>query len=297
MPVWMWLGPMGGATILGLLTLLILISGRSKPSSPPPAPRPPVSRPPVVIERPRDPRPETPPAPIDYTLPTVDYSRGPAGQRIETISREGEKRQVYVNASGEPVAHGKTEELDRTSGNKRAETWYYDGKRHGLVLTWDERGAKVSEGGYNRGRKQGPWRTFGPEGKIASEQWWYRDERHGPSTTYHANGQKARATNYVKGQRSGVAEYWDEAGKPLGRDASLQADLKSMSYDEMIDALGPPRDVKDGATGSLYVWDTGSDKYAAVWVQRAAGGGYVKGEVRGVGVGKAEIETMKLSVR
>jgi hypothetical protein len=301
MPVWFWLGPIGGAALLGILTVVIMFTGRSQPVAPvhrEPQPRRPLQRP--KAEPPPKPRVEVPPAPTDYSVPKVDYTVGLEGAKISLVVDTPTRRaEGYVNAKGKTIYHGKSEVFFADSKKKQGEEWYAVGDRHGPALAWDEDGTKKVEGQYFRGAKQGKWTTFRKDGTVVSEEMWFRGKKLGPSTLYHKNGQKARAVEYKNDRRTGPAKAWDDAGKELTLEATLRADIESVDYDDMIDVLGTPAEVHEApkAKGTLHIWPMAEDRYLAVWVTQDRTGAYKKHDIRAFGVTREAIDKLKREVR
>ena len=299
MPLWFWLGPVGGAGVLGILTVVILYSGRSQPTTPHKGER----QTPVVRRQPSEKpieRVEVPPPPTDYSIPKMDYTTGQDGKKVVlVVDTPALRREGYINDKGKTMFHGKTETFYPDSEKKQREEWYANGTRFGPSIAWDETGEKTTEGHYLLDAKHGKWSTFRPNGSIATEEMWYRGKKLGPSTTFHANGKKARTVFLKNDRRTGPAEAWDEAGKPLGPDASLRADLASVNYDDMIDILGTPTELHEApkSKGSLHIWAMSGDRYLAVWVLQDRSGMWTKRDVRAFGVKRAAIDRLKREIQ
>ena len=293
-----WLVPMGGAAILGILTVAVMFTGRSRPTAPPREERRPPR--PQHVERPPAPRVEVPPPPTDYSVSKADYTKGYGGEKVTLlIDTPRLRRQGFVNAKGKTIYHGMSEEFYPDSDEKKSEEWYANNEKHGPATTWDEDGTKTTEGQYFRGAKQGKWTTFRQGGGIATEEMWYRGKRLGPSSTFHANGKKARTMNYKNDRRTGPAEAWDETGKALAPDESLRADLQAVNYDEMIDILDTPTELHEApkAKGTLHIWAMPNDRYIAVWVTQDRQGVSTKRDIRAFQVTREAIDKLKREVQ
>lgn len=66
-----------------------------------------------------------------------------------------------------------------------------------------------------QGRKQGPWLTRYPSGRLRLECTYKDDEYDGPGTSWHENGRQYAKFNYKDGLLDGVYESWHESGKPM----------------------------------------------------------------------------------
>jgi antitoxin component YwqK of YwqJK toxin-antitoxin module len=82
-----------------------------------------------------------------------------------------------------------TEWYDNSS--KKSETFYKDGKTHGLSTLWFENGNKKSEVAYVEGKQ------------------------HGPGTWWHVGGMKRLSGELIGGKKEGLWTEWDEEGRML----------------------------------------------------------------------------------
>jgi GYF domain 2 len=135
-PVWFWLGPIGGAALLGVATVVVMFTGRSRPVvTVHREPQPRRSVQPQKLEPPPKPRVEVPPPPTDYSVPKVDYTKGLDGAKVVLIVDTPARRSHgYVNAKGKTIYHGKSEEFYPDSEQKKSEEWYAVGDRHGPAV-------------------------------------------------------------------------------------------------------------------------------------------------------------------
>ncbi|MEN9699176.1 MAG: hypothetical protein RLZZ301_374 [Bacteroidota bacterium] len=125
----------------------------------------------------------------------------------------------------------------RNSEGKRTGKWVYTGKDR--PHSGYAKDAKVEEGSYQNGRKEGLWIKYHKDGKTpklkgnytnnrpdgnytrfyengqVSEQGYFGNNGYkGPLTRYHENGQVAyKATYNNEGQESGKVQYYHENGK------------------------------------------------------------------------------------
>ncbi len=299
MPLWFWLGPIGGSALLGILTVVVLFSGRGKQPVPHKEEKRPIVKRPQA-EKPPPPRVEVPPPPTDYSIPKVDYTKGEDGKPIAlVVDTPSLRREGFVNEKGKTIIHGKTQEFFRDSKKPKSEEWYALGSKHGPSVAWNEDGTKTTEGQFFRGEKHGKWTSYRRNGSVDLEEMWYRGKKLGPTTTFHANGKKARTMNYKNSRRTGPAEVWDESGKPLTPVESLRADLETVGYDDMIDILGTPTDLHEvpRTKGTLLIWARPGDRYIAVWVVQDPKGMYTKKDIRAFQVSRDAIDKLAREIR
>ena len=262
--------------LLGILTVVVLFSGRSRPAAAATGGAPPAALQHQRVEPPPKPRVEVPPPPTDYSIPKVDYAKGLDGAKIDARrGHAGPPSPGFVNAKGKTIYHGKSEEFYPDSDKKKSEEWYAVGDRHGPAIAWDEAGKKTTEGQYFHGAKQGKWTTFRKDGTIATEEMWYRGNRLGPSTTFHLNGRKAPTVEYKNDRRTGPAKAWDEAGKELTpRRASRRPRIGRLRRHDRHPRPADGSQEAPKANGMLHIWATAEDRDIAVWVSQDRRGVY-----------------------
>ena len=152
---------------------------------------------------------------------SVDNSQDPASEpaaQLEireehfddtaTIARRTEGR---VDADGTFIAHGLTTDYWR-NGQKKGETTFVDGVRHGPRRAWYASGQAWSEGDYVDGKEDGAWTSWFPDGRKAGQITFKLGAFDGVWLDWHPNGQKKREVVYVKGRRQGLETVWDEDG-------------------------------------------------------------------------------------
>lgn len=159
---------------------------------------------------------------IDYTVPKVDYSKGPAGQ--EVVQRDGDPEEGkavtemgFTDSAGTFVRHGVRVLWYSRNGKKFAQEEWYDGKRHGTLVSWDTQDRKRLERSYKAGEKHGKETIWGEEGGtrrgggilfVKSETMFANGKRHGVYREFHPNGQKSLEAPYVDGQAAGRCVGW-----------------------------------------------------------------------------------------
>jgi antitoxin component YwqK of YwqJK toxin-antitoxin module len=76
-----------------------------------------------------------------------------------------------------------------TSGSKKEHREYYEGKKTGIWITWNEDNVKLAEAGYKDDVKDGNWFVWDNKGMLLYEM------------------------HYVMGKKTGTWRQWDESGK------------------------------------------------------------------------------------
>ena len=85
--------------------------------------------------------------------------------------------------SGGAIKEGPSIEW-HSSGARKAEGGYTDGKQNGPWVTYYPEGGPQSQGSYALGKKEGLWKTFHPDGRLASQGEFAGDLENGTWTFY-----------------------------------------------------------------------------------------------------------------
>ena len=89
---------------------------------------------------------------------------------------------------------------------------YEKGKLEG-VRTEFEKGKKIHEVTFVKGRKYGEAIDYLPNGKVEARKFYELDRLHGPFTKYYKNGQVEYEGKYIRNKRDGTWKYYDKKGK------------------------------------------------------------------------------------
>jgi len=134
--------------------------------------------------------------PVDYTV--LHRSEGPTFI-------------AYHDANGN--AHGPwltwrdaSREVLKTAG------CYYESKEHGRWTEWYENGVVWMETDYQHGVKHGLWVSYNPEGVKVSEYTRQDGRDNGPMRKWHDNGQLSSEGFYTNDEPSGIWRYYKEDG-------------------------------------------------------------------------------------
>jgi antitoxin component YwqK of YwqJK toxin-antitoxin module len=97
-----------------------------------------------------------------------------------------------------------------------AKRGFVDGLRDGDWFTYDETGKKpLSEEHYVKGKPDGTWKYWYPNGKLRQELGIKQGQRHGTTTEYDEKGEKRFEATYVDGKLHGTATRWFPDGRKI----------------------------------------------------------------------------------
>lgn len=241
---------------------------------------------------------------VDYTVPKVDYTKGPKGEKIERFVDDQHPLDLiecFHDNKGEPVQHGKVVEFYEKN-RKKSEQWWYNGKPHGPRFDWYENGNKEWEGAYRDGEKHGRWAYFDEQGKIAAESHWLKGQRHGIVATYYGNGKKASLGAFRGDKLTGKTQRWYEDGRVMSKDDALREDLEEavsdQDYDRILFLMGDPDEVVHRTKvktikHAMYVWQVRGGKYIAVSMLDRGNGVWQPDQLRAFQVDQAKMDNLK----
>lgn len=155
----------------------------------------------------------------DQTKPSTTVSRsseelpGPI-EVVEDHSPEGAllaRREGFRTADGTFVMHGALTKYFE-DGRPKLELNYAFDVLHGDRISWYTSGQVAGKGAYKKGREDGPWTTWWPNGFKQREFHLNIGAFHGFWTEWHANGEKKMEFEYVYGRKQGSFTIWDEQG-------------------------------------------------------------------------------------
>ena len=174
---------------------------------------------------------------IDYSVPEVDYSKGPNGEQI-TI------KEYIKDATGNPISDLakpfiREQGFDSDSGWKHhglqrvflnsesvaedgkvilKENYSFDDKAHGWSRSFYQDGSNQikTEATYVDDVMHGVLRRFNPDGAKTGEAKIVMGKKHGQQTSWHPNGSVAAKEIYVHDKRHGLRTLYYPTGKKLG---------------------------------------------------------------------------------
>ncbi len=100
-------------------------------------------------------------------------------------------------------------------GQKKSESFYQEGREHGISIDWHVNGQKNNEFAYIDGKLNGLWINWRDNGQKSFETYYKDGEKNGLSVSYQRNGQKKSEFLYKDGRLNGVATLWYDDGRKL----------------------------------------------------------------------------------
>jgi antitoxin component YwqK of YwqJK toxin-antitoxin module len=167
----------------------------------------------------------------------LGYDKGPNGE--ELIVKHGNEKVTllggavtdldfsvsgFINRSKEFVPHGRrvtwyrkpSDEKD--AGKPFTESYFFNGKRHGLTLSWCTNGRLGELVAYVEGLRQGPYQKWYDNGDKYSAGVFKNDKLEGEYSSWYCGGSRWEACTFKNGVLDGIATvYWQAelGGKPL----------------------------------------------------------------------------------
>lgn len=94
-------------------------------------------------------------------------------------------------------------------GKKAAEGNFIDQQKDSIWNYYNSAGTLIKTEGYNKGKKEGAWRTFSSQtGTLLEEDFYRGDKRNGTCRTFFADGKISTRIDYIDGQMNGVSETY-----------------------------------------------------------------------------------------
>lgn len=129
----------------------------------------------------------------------------------------GKVKMVSVYSANGTITRAKT--YDEAYGKLMAEGKYINEKKDSIwtYYTLDEKldSQLISTESYSKGVKNGPWKTFYPNGRLFSSKTYKNDVLEGPWEEFFEDGKQKLKAMYVKGLLDGVAVYYTAEGKKM----------------------------------------------------------------------------------
>lgn len=123
------------------------------------------------------------------------------------------RKATYKN--GQPDG---TWEVRREDGTLAAKRSFVDGQRHGEWITFDKTGEQpVAEQHFDKGKPDGVWKLWYPNGKLRQQHAFKQGKREGVSTEWTEKGDKRAEVTYVDNQLEGPAAFWGPDGKKVAQ--------------------------------------------------------------------------------
>jgi antitoxin component YwqK of YwqJK toxin-antitoxin module len=159
----------------------------------------------------------------DYSIPIVDYTKGPGGQKlVEQGGRMPGGQQTTDQGFVDPqrgfVIHGLRIVWYSKGDKKAAEEYWFDGKKHGPVVSWDERRQKRLEAGCKEGLQHGKATVWDANGKLSEEAYYAMGKKHGTFKSYYPNGQVRQDGAFKNGEYQGKWVSFHKNGKQMSEE-------------------------------------------------------------------------------
>jgi antitoxin component YwqK of YwqJK toxin-antitoxin module len=107
-------------------------------------------------------------------------------------------------------------EVYRADGTLSAKRGFADGLRDGEWITYDETGKKpLVEGRYVKGKEDGTWKYWWPNGELQRQLEVKLGEREGKMTEWDEKGEKRFEATFVKNKLHGTATRWFPDGRKI----------------------------------------------------------------------------------
>jgi antitoxin component YwqK of YwqJK toxin-antitoxin module len=84
-------------------------------------------------------------------------------------------------------------------------------------VQYHEGGAKLMEGSFANGKREGEWVSWFPDGQVWSKGYFKNGKRDGKSWVYHPNGQLYMKGEYKDGEKIGLWLVFNEDGIVIGK--------------------------------------------------------------------------------
>ena len=149
---------------------------------------------------------------MKYLIPVLCAVALFAGCAKEVGFDDLEERYGLYFFKGFPFT-GVVVEYKYSTGQKKVESTWKDGKKHGLRTRWYKNGQKQSEGTLKDGKPHGLGTEWYENGQKRFEFNHKDGKMHGLVTWWHENGQKKYEATWKDGEKISV-KRWDEDGNP-----------------------------------------------------------------------------------
>ena len=149
---------------------------------------------------------------VKYLIPVLCAVALFAGCAKEVGFDDLEERYGLYFFKGFPFT-GVVVEYKYSTGQKKVESTWKDGKQHGLQTSWYQNGQKKKEITYKDDKAHGLTTSWYENGQKEEEATYKDGKLHGLMTYWYENGQKEAETT-LKDGKSISYKAWDEDGNP-----------------------------------------------------------------------------------
>jgi len=107
-------------------------------------------------------------------------------------------------------------EIFRADGTLSSKRGFADGLRDGEWITYDSTGKiPLAEEHYDKGKENGVWKYWYPNGKQKQELSLKQGARHGVTVEWDDKGEKRFEANFTEGKLDGTATRWFPDGRKI----------------------------------------------------------------------------------
>ena len=151
---------------------------------------------------------------LDNGLWSEKFSDVPiTGKVYGYFGEQSNPKKVYLGNIRNGKKEGKWVFYFHSTGRKKYEENYKDGKYDGLETNWYENGQKRDEGTYKDGKFDGQYTFWYENGQKEGETTYKDGELDGLLTFWYENGQKEAEINYKDGKHHRSYTKWYENGQ------------------------------------------------------------------------------------
>jgi antitoxin component YwqK of YwqJK toxin-antitoxin module len=151
---------------------------------------------------------------MDNGLYTEKFSDEPISGKVYGLFGEVRPyKKVYMGILLKGKREGRWKSYFHSSGKKRYDINFKDGKLDGLSTHWYENGQKEIEQTWKNGEKEGLSTHWYENGQKEIEQTWKNGEKEGLSTYWFENGKKELEQTWKNGKKDGLFTWWYGNGK------------------------------------------------------------------------------------
>jgi len=151
---------------------------------------------------------------MDSGLWTEKFNDEPiSGKVYGYFGDEKNPKKVYIGNVRNGKKEGKWVSYYHSTGKKRFEYNFKDGKQDGLSVEWNENGQKNLELTFKVGKEDGRYTLWYDNGQKLSEHLFNDGILDGLYTLWYDNGQKKQEGTYKDGKDDGLFTEWYDNGE------------------------------------------------------------------------------------
>jgi antitoxin component YwqK of YwqJK toxin-antitoxin module len=141
-----------------------------------------------------------------------DHGPPPPDARRDPVSTAAPADQFWTQGDAACPDGAK---LTGSPSSRQAYCYASDGM-HGPSASWDDQGNLIELGLHDRGKREGQWTRFHPDGSKAQVSHWHLGNMHGATSSWYPGGARQDEGSYLDGRPDGTFTSWAPDGKELG---------------------------------------------------------------------------------